>query len=131
MNERDFNHELNKLTRDLKLLFNHERKLWGVYQVRASHIIGVGPADVRPWLLFDIETDGHFRLPDNRDLIRVIKSRNSKIELERIGSKRYLGKIEDQEQARRGKTDAKTEDTIKQATKAAARSIRREGKIYR
>lgn len=131
MNERDFNAQLNKLTKDLKLLFNHERKLWGVYQVRASHIIGVGPADYRPWLLFDIETDGRFRLPDNRDLIRVIRSRDSKIELERIGSEKYLGKIEDQEQARRDKVDAKSEDTIKQAAKAASRSIRRGGKVYR
>lgn len=119
MDEARFNKELTKIAPDLRLLMNYERRRWGIYQVRSSHILTLAATGaVKPWLLFLIEDDkGEFRLPDTRDLQRVVGSVTSAHKLWSKGGDWYADKIEAQEQARTDKSKADQEDTFKQAAK--------------
>lgn len=121
MNETTFNKELTKIAPDLRLIFNHERRRWGIYQVRASHIITLqATGAVKPWLLFLLEDDkGDFRLPDQRDLQRVVGSVASAHKLWSRGGDWYANRIESQEQARLDKSKADQEDLFGQAAKEA------------
>lgn len=116
MNEKQFNDQLAKIAPDLRLLFNRERRLWGVYQVRARHIIMAGPN--KSWLLFDI-VDEHkqFRLPNPTDLSRCAASVYSGHKMWERGTDWYIDRIEEQEAARSVAAKARTKETMLQAAK--------------
>lgn len=100
MNEGQFNIQLNKLNpeKDVQLLYDQERKRWGLYQVRARNIILAGPQTVRPWLLWHCEeADGSFRLPDNRDLARFVQTVHSRNVLQEKGGDWYANKVDEAE----------------------------------
>lgn len=120
MNDQEFNRQLNSMSHDLKLLWNPQKKLWGVYQVRAHSLVNAwgAPIEAKPWLLFDIVDErGHFRLPDQRDLRRAANSIYSAHRLWDKGGDWYTDRIEAQEAERSAKAKAKVADDLKAAAK--------------
>ncbi len=99
MNDKAFNKELKKIAPDLELMYNPERKVWGVYQLKSKNFLMTGPT--KPWVLFDIvDAENNFRLPDHTDLGRAFASVSSGHVMWEKGSDWYMDKIEAQEKAR-------------------------------
>lgn len=124
MNHLDFNRKLKSMAPDLELIFNPQKRLWGVYQLRSRHFVNAwnAPIDTKPWLLFDITDDrGNFRVFDQRDLARAAQSIYSAHQLWDKGGDWYADRLEDQEKAR--------ENRRALALKEQTRSVNREVKF--
>lgn len=133
MNEQSFNNELKKIAPDMKLLFDPEAKLWGVYQTRQPIKGFLMPDSVRreyegslrPMLMWYCKDEtGGFRLPDQSDLAQAVRSAYSGHVLWEKGGNAYTDKIESQEKAREEKKQAEQDDLFRQAAKDIARSSR-------
>lgn len=121
MNEQSFNKELTKIAPDLRLLFHPERKRWGIFQIRSSHILTLdADREVKPWLLFMIEgPNGAFRLPDMRDLGRVANSVNWGHKLWDKGGDWYEQQLVAKEKAKTEAHNKKQEDLFNAAARDA------------
>lgn len=114
-----FNKALGELAPDLRLLFNPQTKLFGVYQVRTTLVLGPD-ASLRPWKLFDIvDENGNPRLPNKADLNRAITSVYSARKLWDKGGDWYADQITAAEQAREQTSKDRTEATIRAAAREA------------
>lgn len=139
MDEQSFNKQLARIAPDLRLLYNNQRRLWGIYQIRARNIILTSGGETKPWLLWDVvDVDENnaktFRLPDNRDLGRAAASVSSGHAMWTRGNDWYNDKIEAQEQERidaaRQRTDTHLREAVRDHafhTKVATNSTRRRG----
>lgn len=111
MNEPRFNEELHKIAKDLQLIWDPERGLWGIYQTRARNIVLANHTATRPWLLWHVKNDdGSVRLPSQIDLMKAQKSVLSGIDLWHHGGDWYDKKLRTAEDKKQSETDARVRD---------------------